>query len=273
MEHTWRVTGLEYMVLRERLLGRPTSWPFRTVTRDIAADAYELQYIKARIWGELQAKWDAELAEALVKSMDPDVRLMAQVFGSRGDNATRDLLTAKRFSDRALVIQGFNPKSLYSHDELEITLCDAATMSRVLVSRLPPMTAGSAPRVELVSYNKEETVDHWARGNSGFYDDGDTVDTQSRHWQAAPKSRAGNIQITQGQSKFGPRGKVVKYIVWEEHPGDGCYIIETEPPIAAVAADAEELRRRIDGQCAELLIVGADESRRGAARVSVYDDW
>ncbi|MBU3068090.1 ESX secretion-associated protein EspG [Nocardia sp. NEAU-G5] len=271
MERTWQLTGLEYLVLRERLLGRPNSWPFRTVTT--ITSAWDYQFAKARLWGELQARWDAELAEVLKASLDPDLRLIAQVFGTRDNNATRDLLTAKRFGDRAVVIQGFNPTSLYSHDRLEITLCDAAAMSRVLVDRLPPMTPGSQPRVTLLSYDKEESVDHWTRGNSGFYDDGDTVDTQSRHWQAAPKSRVGSIQITQGQSRFGPRGKVTKHIFWEEHHGDGCYVIDLEPPIAAVAAGSEQLRAGIDAQCAELLIVGQDESRQGSARESVYDKW
>lgn|GEM_PF-4607336 len=271
MEHTWQLTGLEYLVLRERLLGRPNSWPFRTLTP--IESAWDYQFVKARVWGELKAKWDAELAEVLAASLEPDIRLVAQVFGTRGDNATRDLLTAKRFGDRAIVIQGFNPTSLYSHDHFEVTLCDAAAMSRVLVDRLPPMTPGADPRVELLSYDKEETVDHWTRGNSGFYDDGDTVDTRSRYWQAAPKSRVGSIQINQGQSRFGPRGKVTKHIFWEEHGDDGCYIVDLEPPIAAVAADGEQLRVTIDAQCAELLIVGQDESRRGSARESVYDEW
>jgi ESX secretion-associated protein EspG len=184
------------------------------------------------------------------------------------------MLVAKRFGDRAVVIQGFNPKSVYSHDEFEITLCDAAAMTRVLVDRLPPMTPGSQPRVALLSYNQQDTADHWTRGgNSGLYDDGDTVDSQSKNWQAAPKSRAGSIQITQGRSRFGPRGKVTKHIFWEEHPGDGCYLIDLESPMAAIAADSDNLRGRIDKECGELLLIGRDESRRGVARESVYDEW
>ncbi|MFI6172413.1 ESX secretion-associated protein EspG [Nocardia sp. NPDC051052] len=271
MTRTWRLTGLEYLVLRERLVGRQQNWPM-----DYYSDIrgyYDFQFRKARVWGEWQARWEPELAEALVQSLDAEVRLAAHVYnrGAPTDLTGRMVLAGKRFGDRAVLIHGRHTHTVNSHDDIEITVCDAVSLTRLIVDKLPPMAAGSLPRVELLGHNQEETVDHW-HGRSSVYDDDHAVDSHCRQWQAAPKGTVGRIVLTQGHSKFGPSGKVTKQIFWEEHVGDGGYVIDLDPTPAAVATDTEGLRALIDRQCGELLLVGQDESRRGVERESVYDD-
>ncbi|MFI9504695.1 ESX secretion-associated protein EspG [Nocardia sp. NPDC052566] len=272
MERTWRLSGLEYLVLRERLVDRWHNWPFTYIT-DIRG-YYDFQFAKARVWGELQAAWDPELADVLVKSLRADIRMVVQ---AEDRSAARPLdgrivMSGKKFGDRAVLIQGFGSRTAQSQDELEIIECDAASLTRLLVDRLPPMAPGSLPRVELLESGRDEAgFDHW-HGRSSLYDEGDhDVDARCRQWQAAPKSTVGRILITQGHSNFGPRGQVTKWLVWEDHPGDGRYVIGMEPPAAAVAADAAGLCALIDRHCDELMLVSDDESRRGLVRASVYD--
>ncbi|QIS02295.1 hypothetical protein F5X71_08130 [Nocardia brasiliensis] len=272
MERSWRLSGLEYLVLRERLADRTYNWPF-TYISDIRG-YYDFQFAKARVWGELQAAWDPTLADVLVKSLRPDLRLVVH---AEDYSAARRLdglivMAAKIFGDRAVLIQGFSSKMPESHDELEITECDAASLTRLLVDRLPPMAAGSWPRVELLAAAGEQELDHW-HGRNSMYDQGDRdVDARCLQWQAAPKSVVGRVEITHGHSVFGPSGQVTKWLVWEDHPGDGRYVIGMETPPAAVAVDAAGLRALIDRHCGELMLVRDDESRAGRAKVSVYDD-
>ncbi|WP_067844521.1 ESX secretion-associated protein EspG [Nocardia lijiangensis] len=273
MERTWRLSGLEYLVLRERLVDRKQSWPFTYIT-DIRG-YYDFQFAKARVWGELQAAWDPALADVLVKSLQADIRMVVR---AEDRSAARRIdgqivMVGKKFGDRAVLIQGFSSTTTESHDELEITECDAASLTRLLVDKLPPMEAGSQPRVELLGTGGEQAeFDHW-HGRGSLYDEGDRdVDARCRQWQAAPKATVGQIVITQGHSHFGPRGQVTKWLVWEDHPGDGRYVIGMEPPPAAVAADAARLRALVDRHCDELMLVRDDESRGGLVRASVYDD-
>ncbi|MRH89379.1 hypothetical protein GFY24_18315 [Nocardia sp. SYP-A9097] len=271
MERTWRLSGLEYLVMRERLVGRRNNWPF--AFRSDIRGFYDFQFKKARVWGELQAGWDPELAETLVKSLQADVRLVVHAEDRRlpAALAERKVMVGKRFGDRAVLIQGFHTDTVDSHDELEITECAASALARLIVERLPPTEAGTEPRVELLSPG-EQHFDHY-HGRSSLYDDDEgDVDTRSLRWQAAAKGMVGSILITQGHSSFGPRGQVTKGIFWEDHPGDGRYVIDLEPPMAAVATDADGLCKLIDRQCGEVLLVREDESRRGVARESVYDD-
>lgn len=272
MERTWRLSGLEYRVLRERLVDRGQNWPF--IYTSPIRGYYDYQFAKARVWGELQAAWDPALADVLVKSLQADLRI-AVLAEDRSTVRRVDgyiVMAGKRFGDRAVLIQGFSPETLESQDELEITECDAESLTRLMVDRLPPMEAGSQPRVELLGSAGESDFDHW-HGRSGLYDDGDRdIAARCRKWQAAPKATVGRIVITQGHSNFGPRGQVTKWLVWEDHPGDGRYVIGMETPPAAVAVDAAGLRALIDRHCDELMLVRDDESRRGLVRASVYDD-
>lgn len=272
MERTWRLTGFEYLILRDRLVGRRNNWPIMYLS-DLPGGYYDFQYAKARVWGELQAAWDPALADVLVKSLGADLRMVVTALDYSAEQwlAKRIVLAGKRFGDRAVLIQGFSDTTPERHDTVEITECDAASLTRLIVDRLPPMDAGSRPRVELLNSGADADADHWhARSTLYDEDDGD-VDSRSRQWQAAQKSTVGRIEITQGKSDFGPRGQMTKWLVWEDHPGDGRYVIGMEQPVVAVAADAAGLRAQIDRHCDELLLVRQDESRRGVARASVFD--
>ena len=78
--------------------------------------------------------------------------------------------------------------------------------------------------------------------------------------------------MRQGNSKFGPQGLRVKRLFWEDHPADGRYLIDLDPPIAALGIDADVLQQRIDQGIAEMLRMVQDESRQGVVRASVFDE-
>ncbi|MFE9789607.1 ESX secretion-associated protein EspG [Nocardia salmonicida] len=271
MERTWRLSGLEYLVLRERLVGRKANWPFAYLS-DVRGH-YDFQFTKARVWGELQATWDSALADVLVKSLRAEIRMAIHAWnpGAAQNISDRQVLTGKRFGDRGLLIQGSHTTSIDSHDELEITECDAASLSRLIVERLPRNGAGTRARVELPSAGGAARFDH-RYGRSPLYDEGDhDVDLRGRQWQAAVKTQVGSMRITHGPSTFGPSGQVTKWIFWEDHLDDGRYLIDVGPPIAAVAIDNGGLSAAIDKHCAELLLIRDDETRRGVTRSSVFD--
>ncbi|MEV0770624.1 ESX secretion-associated protein EspG [Nocardia salmonicida] len=272
MEKTWHLTGLEYRVLRQRLLDRNTNWPF--IFRSEVRRAYEYEFVKARVWGELRANWDPALAEVLAKALTADVRIAVLGRDKRdpADFSGNVTVTAKRFGDRALVMQGFHTTTRDSHDQLVLTECDASALTALLVAELPDVAAGSRGRVVLPSHDSAAEFDHW-HGRSTLYDVGDgDHEVRGRDWQRAPKATVGRILITHGHSAFGPRGQVRKAVFWEDHVDDGRYLIDIGPPVAAIGTDAAGLAKAIDRQIGEVLLVRGDEARTGFVRGSVYDD-
>lgn len=272
MERTWHISDLEFMVLRERLLGRNLPWPFSYVGP--MRSHHDVVYEKQRVWAQLQADWDPDLATAVIAAGSPDARVQVRSWDS-GDvlhPATRYFLVGNRCGERAVLVHGLCGRSADTYDSYRIVDCDAAGLSAAIVAILPEMPAGPQRRVELMSYHQEETVDHWT-GRSTLFDDGSAdIDTRSRAWQAAPVTTVGIIDIRQGASKFGPRGIGVRRLFWEDHPGDGRYLIEVNPPVAAVGIDAAGLRTRIDEEIAEILRVAQDETAEGIVRASVFEE-
>ncbi|MBU3065194.1 ESX secretion-associated protein EspG [Nocardia sp. NEAU-G5] len=272
MNRTWHLRDLEFIVLRERLLGRELPWPFSYVGP--VRSHIDFLNEKARLWSRLQPNLDPDLADAIVRAGDPDARVQIRCWDARDtlDPVSRQFLVGNRCGSRAVVVHGTCGDDFESFDRYRIVECAAQELSAVLVDSLPPMPAGSHSRVELMTYHQAETVDHWS-GRSNLYDDGaDTVEHRSRQWQRAARGTVGIIDVRQGKSAFGPRGMALNRLFWEDHPDDGRYLIDLNPPLAAIAIDAAGLRARIDAEIAEILRVVQDESREGTVRSSVFDD-
>ncbi|MBU3068188.1 ESX secretion-associated protein EspG [Nocardia sp. NEAU-G5] len=272
MHRTWTITDLEFIVLRDRLLNRYLPWPFTYVGP--VRTRIDFLREQEQIWSRLQANWDPDLAEAIVNAGNPDARVQIRCWDGRDmrDPASRYFMVGNRCGSRAVLIHGLCDRDALTNDRYRIVECDAQALSSVLVDSLPEMPAGSQGRVELMSSHGAETVDHWS-SRSSFYDDGDdNIDFRSTRWQRAPRTTVGIIEIRQGKSKFGPRGMGMKRMFWEDHPGDGRYLIDLDPPLAAIGIDATELQGRIDQGIAEMLRMVQDESREGVVRTSVFDD-
>ncbi|MFI5779352.1 ESX secretion-associated protein EspG [Nocardia sp. NPDC051570] len=268
---TWYLSDLEFIVLRERLLDRGLPWPFSYVGP--VRSRIDFLHEKARIWSALQANWDPDLADAIVRAAKPDARVQIRAWDSSAviDPKGRYFLIGNRCGSEAVVVHGYCERHYETYDRYRIVVCDAHELAGVLVDSLPSMPAGTQGRVELMSY-RAETMDHWS-GRSTLYDDGDdNVEFRSVRWQSALRTTVGIIDVRQGRSKFGPQGIVLRRSFWEDHPDDGRYLIDTDPPVAAVGIDAAGLQARIDQEIAEVLRVVQDESQAGIVRSSVFGD-
>ncbi|MQY24976.1 ESX secretion-associated protein EspG [Nocardia aurantia] len=269
-EQTWHLSDLEFLVLRERVLHRDLPYPFTYVNPRLTTYA-EFERLKSAVWRSLQSRWDPNLIDAITQAANPDVRVQVRTWHSTNmeDLSQRFFLVGNRCADRAILVQGYSDNSVDTFDRYRIVDAPAESLSSMVVEALPEMTAGSQSRVDLLTYGQEETVDHWSK--RGFYDTGDNdVDRRSQNWQQASQSLVGIIEIRQGRSKFGPRGMSLTRMFWEDHPGDGRYVIDLAPPMAAVGVDSAGLRARIDRAISETLLVVQDESRQ-LTRESVFD--
>lgn len=270
MHRTWFLTDLEFIVLRDRLLNRYLPWPFSYVGP--VRSRIEFLNETARTWRRLQANWDPDLADAITRAGNPDakVRIMSWDSSDLLDPSGRYFMAGSRCGSRAVLVQGIYEHSTQSCDRYRIVECDAHELSSVIVDILPEMPAGSQERIELT--NSGETADGWSRRRSNLYDQGDDgINERSRQWQSAPRTTVGMIEVRQGRSKFGPEGMRPKQLFWEDHPDDGRYLIDLDPPISAVGVDSDNLRQRIDRGIAEMLRMVQDESREGIARTSVFE--
>ncbi|MCX4093075.1 ESX secretion-associated protein EspG [Nocardia sp. alder85J] len=270
-EQTWHLSDLEFLVLRERVLRSDLPYPFTYVNPKLTT-YLEFERLKSSVWRSLQSRWDPDLVDVLTEAARPEVRVQVRTWHSAdmGDTSQRYFLIANRCGERAILIQGYSDHTVDTFDRYRIVEAPAESLSGLVVGALPEMTAGSQSRVDLVTYHQEETVDHWS--NRGFYDSGDNdVDRRSQSWQQAAQGLVGIIEIRQGRSRFGPRNMRLTRLFWEDHPGDGRYLIDLTPPMAAIGIDAAAMRNHIDRAIADTLLVVQDESRE-LMRESVFDN-
>jgi hypothetical protein len=270
MNRTWELTGMEFVLLRKRLLGRSLPWPFDHVSDAKTVDEFRLE--ERRTWDRLCAHWDPDLADAVVNAADPDARVQIRARDTREmkNPAKRLRLIGNRFGARALVIRQVPGRTVWHSQAFIVTECEAGELARVMVDNLPKADAGTRGRIELMSYHTRETVDHWY-GRSTLDADADAVDVRCRSFQKATKSTVGIIEVRQGRSIYGPRGLALRRLFWEDHPGDGRYVIDLEPPMAAVAADSAALEAKIDAEIAEVMRALQGELRERVVRGSIFD--
>ncbi|MQY22487.1 ESX secretion-associated protein EspG [Nocardia macrotermitis] len=286
MERTWYVEGLEFVILMKRLLGRTLPPPFTYLSPTLQTRINALNE-EARIWKQLRANWDPDLADLISWTGEPELRIEVSAWDPRDDGpALQYDMLCFRSGSRAALIEGFYNAAGTSCERYRIVECDPAELSSLIVEALPQAPAGTQGRVELSDYeiSGRGGTDDWSRGGrSSFYDDGDNdLDVRSRGWQQSTKSLVGMIGFHQGNAEddaqagpMPPNAVVIDwadYLFWEDHPDDGRYLVELTPPVSAVGIDADGLRRRIDQKAAEVLRTSWEENSEPYARSSIFDD-
>ncbi|MBF4995712.1 ESX secretion-associated protein EspG [Nocardia sp. BSTN01] len=225
----WTLTDLEFKVLCDtRFFGLVPSM-FSITSRIPYLDDYEREWRRTR--AELESRGDSAF-EAIVDTMVlPEVLVGGEAWeDSDFDNpAKRVRFYAGRLGSRGFVVVQLPGETLKHAEGFTITACDPRALGETVVGLLPVAEPGRRGPIEI---QIGESVGRPSGGGSMVADDEDDDyrGLTSAAFFAIPATHTGTVRLTQGRSKFGPRGRISVARLWRDLPGDGRYVIPLEEP-------------------------------------------
>lgn len=227
MNATWELTDLEFKVLCDEYRHGEIPDPFAFTSRTRIADDYEWEVAQAR--GDLWDRFGGELGTFGAALAKPDVFITLQAWDDADfDNpAARTWVHALRQRARGFVITQRPGETLEHSGGFDIAECDPRALADRVLGLVPFARAGRLPDSAIPDPAAEAVPD---RGVGSFVsmisDNEDEYDAaHSAAFLATPATRTGYVQIFQGRSKFGPRGRIEMGMLWRDLPDDGRYVI------------------------------------------------
>lgn len=217
----------------------------------------ERDYQRARhdIRERLRTTVSAELEQALDVAARPDIRIIIRgVDATNPDNphGSIRMLAVRRGANGYLLTQ--LPGETIQHSAgFTITECDSLRLADAVVTALPAAVAGAHDTIALPTPDETSDYDqHFAspRISAAWHD---TDESAAQRILRRPATRVGTIEIVQGTSRFGPRGRLIRQLQWRDLSDDGRYTIPNHPPYTAYSADPERFIRLINIEIAAVV--------------------
>ncbi|MEV5649117.1 ESX secretion-associated protein EspG [Nocardia sp. NPDC052254] len=233
---TWTLTDLEFKVLCDtRFFGLVPSM-FSITSRIPYMDDYEREWRRTR--AELESRDDSAF-EAIVDTMVlPEVLVGGEVWEDDDfDNpAKRVRFYAGRLGSRGFLVTQIPGETINHADGFRITPIDPRALGDTVVRLMPPAEPGRRGPIEIDISGGGRSSGGGSRGSTGSMvaDDDDDDGITSSVFLNIPADHCGTVRLTQGRSKFGPRGRISVARLWRDLPGDGRYVmpLEESTPIA-----------------------------------------
>ena len=167
---------------------------------------------------------------------------------------------AARRGDQGYVVRQLPGKTIWHSSGFVITECTAIELAAAVVRELPEQPAGRYSNINLPQDNSEAETDPDAFAMYDFVeDDGDSSDRLAEYLLTAPVRRIGQIDISQGSSRFGPRGITRRRLGWRDLADDGRYTIVGDSPAVAHGTDAARMINMINTEIAAVVSAIKDE--------------
>ncbi|MFI9503547.1 ESX secretion-associated protein EspG [Nocardia sp. NPDC052566] len=256
MNRAWRTTDLKFAVLWEMLYRAPLPPPLLFTSRTPLLDDYERE--KTAVAAELRGRIDGSLRAALDAVAAPLIRIEVHGRNEDSEPAHRVRVLAGHNAIRGCVVTQL-PGETESHSGgYLIAECDPEQLAGAVLAALGHAPPGCRGTVPLLALSGADGMDY-SFGRSLTGDDGATA------WAAdflrMPTERHGVIDISQGRSKFGPRGIGTHVIAWRDLVDDGRYAIVCAGAPTAVGVGAAQLTALVDAGIETMLARLADEDR------------
>ncbi|MGI5216563.1 ESX secretion-associated protein EspG [Nocardia sp. CA-290969] len=255
MIRTWELTDLEFVLLCEefRQGGLPDPFTYTSRTR-LAAD-YRGE--KAEALRALHDRDDSDLYAMADAISRPDVTIMAKAWDDQDPEEptgwTR--VHAVRQRARGFVITQRPGETVWHSGGFDVTACDPHDLADSVLALLPKAKAGRMQQITLVD---PDTVPDARPYVPLITDDDEPEDDEayrSAAFLATPATAAGTIQVFQGRSMFGPRGRVDMGMRWRDLPGDGRYVIPMNQDIeVATGMGTKRMIEWVQEQIDEVLL-------------------
>ncbi|WP_306360363.1 ESX secretion-associated protein EspG [Nocardia sp. CC227C] len=258
MNQTWTLTGLEFVVawetLKENLLPRPFVFRSRTHWYD------DFLREKREVRERLQSTLDTAVWEALEVAARPDIRMIIRgLHGDiRSDPTGSIRMHAVRYGGSGYVLTQLPGDSPDDGGEFTITECDPFALADGVVAALPEIKSGQKSQIQLPS--NADGADRMVHDDSMLWDSfDDPVGRAGQEFLQAAFTGLGGIEITQGTSRFGPRGRVTRVLEWRDVVDDGRYLVVHDNPPYATGVDAKRMVTLINNEIAVVVQAIKDE--------------
>lgn len=234
----WTLTDLEYKVLCDtRFFGLVPS--MFSITSDIPyMDDYERAWRRTR--AELAGREDSSF-EAIVDAMVlPEVLVGGEVWqDSDFENPQKRVrFYAGRLGSRGFLVTQIPGETMNYAEGFTITACDPRALGETVVALMPRTEPGRRGPIEIDISGAGGRPP--GAGSPIADDDDDHRGLTSSVFLNLPATHCGTVRLTQGRSKFGPRGRISVSRLWRDLPGDGRYVIplEESDPVAVGVGSA-----------------------------------
>ncbi|NNH71865.1 ESX secretion-associated protein EspG [Nocardia uniformis] len=258
MRPTWTFTDLELVVgweaMKENLLPRP--FIFRSRTHWYEDFLREKRGVRER----LEATMDSAAWAMLDVVARPDIRLIVR--GLNGDVRAEPKgsirMHAVRRGGSAYVLTQLPGQNADEGGDFTITECDPFALAEVVVAELPQAKPGRESNIQLPAVVDGE--DHMVQGESMLWDSFDNpVGHAGERFAQASFTGVGGIEIAQGTSRFGPRGRVIRRLEWRDVVDDGRYLVVRDNPPVAHSVDVKRMVSLINNEIAVVVQAIKDE--------------
>ncbi|WP_019926178.1 ESX secretion-associated protein EspG [Nocardia sp. BMG111209] len=261
MNRTWNFTDLEFVVLWAELRENRLPRPFMFTTDIRYASDYRRE--RDRIRERLQRTADPAVHEVLRDVARPDIAIAVRgMDGVEPTNPAASVrLLATRRADRGYLLTQLPGRTVDHAAGFTVTECDPLRLADVIADALPEQPAGRSGPFTVVPSQGPDAMDH-GYGRSGLWDS-----AAAEHSGAASAERllrivpdrVGLVEIAQGITSFGPRGRTVRRLEWRDLPDDGRYVVSPGPPVTVTGADRRGLIAAINAETAVVVRAIRDE--------------
>ncbi|WP_039826307.1 ESX secretion-associated protein EspG [Nocardia testacea] len=229
--------------------------PFTYTSRTRLAADYRIE--KAATLRALHDRDDYDLYAMADANSRPDVTITAKAWNDQDPEEATGWIRvhAVRQRARGFVIVQRPGETFWHSGGFDVTACDPHALAESVLAALPEAAAGRMPQVTLVDPATAPDTRPYVPliSDDDEYEDDEVY--RSAAFLAAPATAAGTIQVLQGRSMFGPRGRVDMGMRWRDLPDDGRYVIPMNQDVEV--ATGMGTRRMIEwaqDQIAEVLL-------------------
>jgi hypothetical protein len=257
---TWTLSDLEFVVLWEET-GHdtlPLPLTFATDLRD--RNLFD------------QAKFDTRERLAAVRNSGvdlllsvlahPDIHLSVHAHhGTDSELASESIrIYAARQGEHCYIVRQVPGKTIWHSGGFVVNACPALELAAVVVRELPEEPAGRYSNIPLHQTDSASSgeVDPYTMADLVVEND-DYTDQLADYLLTSPAQRIGRIAISQGSSRFGPRGITRRRLGWRDLIDDGRYTLTQGTPAAAYGTDGNRMVNMINTEIAEIVRAIKDE--------------
>ncbi|MET8872177.1 ESX secretion-associated protein EspG [Nocardia sp. NPDC004604] len=258
----WQCGDLEFLERWRARTGErfpPPPLTFRTSI--VSPDELNRQRAQAR---ERARKFPDPVLDEVIDSIAlPDIRVTAHALGADPLDTSRCLrILATRRGGYGYIVTQCLGESIWHTTGYTITEFPATTLADVVVGHLPKVERGRHAEIDLSPVVSPDDIDHSYRRPvaTDSVDDYSSDTERARAFVAAPVDSRGLIEIEQGISKFGPRGRIRLRLGWRDLVGDGRYALLDDTPPLAVAVDVSRLTALINSRIITVIETIKDEN-------------
>ncbi len=260
MTWTWTLTDLEFLVLWEESGNDTLPLPL-TFATDLR-DRTQFDRVKFDTREHLNAVRNSGVDMMLSVLTHPDIHISVHAHdGADPELASGSIrIYAARCGEHGYIVRQLPGKTIWHSGGFVVTGCQALELAGAVVRELPEESAGRYSNIPLHQHDSASSAEMDPYSMSDLIvESGDEDSALVEYLRNSQAERIGRIVISQGSSRFGPRGITRGRLGWRDVTDDGRYTVTRTSPAAAYGTDANRLINMINTEIATVVRAIKDE--------------